>query len=337
MKKIIWIIALLILNNLQLKAQNLNTISIAFYNCENYYDTLNDPTVKDEEFLPGAELHWTGKRYDLKKQHIARVIASINNSGADIIGLCEIENKMVLDELITDPQIVQHDYQIVHYNSSDERGIDVALLYKKSALKLLGSRSYPIHFPFDANLKTRDILVVHAEFSNGQQAFIAVNHFPSRRLGTEESEIKRVYVAESERKILDSIFLANKKNNPVLIAVGDFNDEPENKSLKILETSTVMPMVNTFASLKEKQEGTHYYKGEWSMFDQIFISKNAIGKKDAKASYQANSATIHKPEFLLEQKQGKYFGSPLRTYAGPRYFGGYSDHVPVYIRLELKK
>jgi predicted extracellular nuclease len=336
MKKIFWIIALLISSTINMQAQNSNTISIAFYNCENYFDTINDPAVKDEEFLPGAELHWDSKRYELKKQHIARVIASINKSGADIIGLCEIENKLVLDELIKDPQIVNQDYQIVHYNSADERGIDVALLYKKSAMKLLSSKSYRINFPFDVNLKTRDILVVNAEFNNGQQAFIAVNHFPSRRLGTEESEIKRIYVAETERKILDSAFTANKKNNPVLIAVGDFNDEPENKSLKTLEASKVMPLVNTFTALKEKQEGTHYYKGEWSMFDQIFVSKNAMDKKAIKATYKTNSATIHKPEFLLEQKQGKYFGSPLRTYAGPRYFGGYSDHVPVYILMELK-
>lgn len=320
----------------QLQAQNKKPISIAFYNCENFFDTINDPKVKDEEFLPDAKSHWTIGRFNTKKQHIAQVLSSINNSGADIIGLCEVENKYVLDELIKESGMINGNYQIVHYNSADERGIDVALLYKKDALKLLGSKSYRIHFPFDTALKTRDILIVNAEFPNGQQAFIAVNHFPSRRGGTEESDKKREFVAETERQLFDSIYSANKKINPVLIAMGDFNDEPENSSLQIMQKSKVMPMINTFIPFKEKKEGTHYYKGEWSLFDQIFVSKNAVEKPTTKVNYQSSSATIYKPDFLLEQTKGLYFGSPLRTYAGPRYFGGYSDHLPVYILLDLK-
>ncbi|MEN9522303.1 MAG: hypothetical protein RL065_680 [Bacteroidota bacterium] len=336
MKNKFLIILFLIASINQLKAQSKKQLSVAFYNCENYFDTINDPKVKDEEFLPEAKSHWTIGRFNTKKQHIAQVLSSINISGADIIGLCEVENKYVLEELIKEPGMVSGNYQIVHYNSTDERGIDVALLYKKDAMKLLGSKSYRIYFPFDSSLKTRDLLIVNAEFSNGQQAFIAVNHFPSRRGGTDESDKKREYVAQFERNLFDSIYNANKKANPVLLAMGDFNDEPENNSLQVMEKSKVMPMINTFKSFKEKKEGTHYYKGEWSLFDQFFVSKNAVEKPSTKVNYQTNSATIYKPDFLLEQSKGLYFGSPLRTYAGPRYFGGYSDHLPVYILLDLK-
>ncbi|MFM2224793.1 MAG: hypothetical protein RJA07_995 [Bacteroidota bacterium] len=336
MNKFCLAIFLVLASVVNIKAQNKKQISIAFYNCENFFDTINDPNVKDEEFLPDAKSHWTIGRFNTKKQHIAQVISSINNDGADMMGLCEIENKYVLEQLIQESSLAKSNYEIVHYNSADERGIDVAFLYKKEAIKLLGSKSYRLRFPFDSTLKTRDILIVNVEFLNGQQAFIAVNHFPSRRGGTDESDQKRIYVAHTERHILDSTFAANKSINPILIAMGDFNDEPENKSLQTMESSSIMPMENVFKSFKTEKLGTHYYKGEWSMFDQFFVSKNCVDGKKTKATFSKGNAHIFKSDFLLEQTPGLYFGAPLRTYAGTRYFGGYSDHLPVYILLDLK-
>jgi predicted extracellular nuclease len=309
-------------------------LCIAFYNCENFFDTINDPQVKDEEFLPDAKTEWNTKRYDTKKKHIAQVISSMNNNnGADLIGLSEVENKAVLEDLIKEKTLKKSNYGIVHYNSADERGIDVALLYKKKIMKVIGSSSHRINFPFDATLKTRDFLVVKAELQNGKQIYFLVNHFPSRRSGTEESERKRIFVAETEKHVIDSIVKAD--NNASFIAMGDLNDEPMDKSVQTLKSADAK-FNNPFEELKNKNEGSIYYKGEWSLFDQILVSKNLLDCKTSKACYEANSCTIYKPDFVLEQTAGKYFGAPFKTFAGTRYFGGYSDHMSVYILLDLK-
>ncbi len=309
-------------------------ICVAFYNCENFFDTINDPKVNDEEFLPDAKTQWNTAKYNTKKNHLAQVISSMNDGkGADLIGLSEIENKKVLEDLISEPSLKKSDYGIVHYNSADERGIDVALLYKKSVLKVIGSSSHRIHFPFDSTLKTRDFLVVKGELKNGKQIYFLVNHFPSRRNGSAESEPKRVYVAETEKHVIDSIVKADA--NSSFIAMGDLNDEPMDKSVQTLKSANAN-FTNPYEDLKKKNEGSIYYKGEWSMFDQILISNNLMDCKTSKVCYENNSCTIYKPDFVLEQTPGKYFGAPFKTFAGTRYFGGYSDHMSVYILLDLK-
>ena len=318
------------------KNKTADKVCIAFYNCENFYDTINDPKVSDEEFLPDAKTHWNTEKYNTKKNHLAQVISSMNNGkAADAIGLSEVENKNVLEDLIAEPALKKLNYGIVHYNSPDERGIDVAFLYKKSALKILSSKIYGIHFPFDSSLKTRDILVVKVEFNNKETAYIFVNHFPSRRNGTETSEPKRMFVAQIEKQIIDSIESADKTAK--VIAMGDFNDTPSDKSIQALLSSSAH-FTNPFEKFEKEKTGTIYYKGEWSVFDQILLSQNLMSAEAAsKISYENESATLFKPDFVLEQTPGKYFGSPNRTFAGMKYLGGYSDHISVNILLDLKK
>jgi predicted extracellular nuclease len=323
-------------NQSKQKKQPQTQVCVAFYNCENFFDTINQPNVKDEEFLPEAKTQWNTSRYNTKKNHIAQVISSMNGGkGADIIGLSEIENKGVLQDLINEPSLKKSDYGIVHYDSPDERGIDVAFLYKKNVLQIINSKAFPIHLSSDSTFKTRDILLVKGQFKNGKQVYFFVNHFPSRRNGAEASEFKRIFCAEVEKKIIDSISKADAANNPTFISLGDFNDTPTNNSMQTLINADKNGLENLFAKFPDTKEGSIYYNGNWDMFDQILVSKKLEDCNASTVCYVKNSATIFKPEFVLEQTPGKYFGAPFKTFAGTRYFGGYSDHMSVYILLNV--
>ena len=308
------------------------TLKIAFYNCENYYDTINDPTIDDEEFLPNASSNWNSTRFTNKKQHLAQVIHDIN---PDAIGLSEIENKAVLDELVVESAIKPSHYGVVHYNSPDKRGIDVGFLYKKSVMRINSSKAYGIRFPFDTITRTRDILVVEATLNlNNAKAFFIVNHFPSRRGGAAESEMKRIFVGQQLKHIADS--LEQLYPSAAIIAMGDFNDEPSDKSMtQLLLNNTKLGFVNPFTELQSKGEGSIYFNNQWDLFDQILFAPSAQIETN-KVYYIANSATIFKPEYVLEA-EGKYKGAPLRTYVGKKYLGGYSDHMAVFASFSLKK
>jgi len=312
-----------------------SNFTIGFYNCENLYDTINNLEVNDEEFLPNSTNQWTSARFYTKLNHTAQVIASMNEQkGPDLLGLCEIENRGVLENLVKDPLIVAKNYQIIHHDSPDLRGIDVALLYNPKTLNVKSNKTYPIHFPNDPTTKTRDILVVNASTTDLASIFIIVAHFPSRRGGTEESEPKRLFVAQRIRSICDS--LTQKDSTIRLVIMGDFNDEPINKSIGTVLLNPETPghhvaLYNPFITLKQAGQGTIFYKNEWSLFDQIILSYNLVNKVKA-SHYLPNSATINKPDFVLEQT-GKFKGAPFRTYVGPKYMGGYSDHMSVYLVL----
>ncbi len=315
-----------------------DTLCVGFYNCENFFDYENDSTINDEEFLPNAIMKWDKDKFEIKTNHTAQVIASMNNDkGADIIGLCEIENKSVLEHLILDKQIKAFDYGIVHHNSPDTRGIDVAFLYKKNILTIESQKAYPVVFAEDAKLKTRDVLVAKAKLINGEIVYFIVNHFPSRRAGTDESEIKRITAAKVVRHIFDSLQVAEP--GVKCIIMGDLNDTPNDKSIKdylVKENDNDNNgLINAFKPLADEHQGTHYYKGLWDCFDQIILSKSIVSK-NYKLNYVANSASIMKSYFLLEQ-QGNYKGAPYRTYVGNNYKGGYSDHLPVTILLTYRR
>lgn len=314
------------------KSKKSNPFKVAFYNCENYYDTINDPKVDDEEFLPAAASNWNAKRFEIKKQHIAQVIHDIN---PDLIGFAEVENKFVLDRLVEEPSIAGEKYQIVHHNSPDKRGIDVAFLYKKSAMKLLSQKTYGICFPFDTATKTRDILVIEASLTfNDSRAFFIVNHFPSRRGGTAESEMKRIYVGQRLKSICDS--LERLYPDAAVITMGDFNDEPSDKSMvQLLVNAGQLGLVNPFAAIQTSGDGSIYFNNQWDLFDQILYSPNCMNSS-SKVQFVNASATIFKPAYVLEP-EGKYKGAPLRTYVGKKYLGGYSDHMAVFASFTLKK
>lgn len=312
-------------------------VCVAFYNCENFFDTKDDVGVNDEEFLPNGKMKWDAERYATKLEHTAQVIAAFNDEqGADLIGLCEIENRQVLEDLIKQPALKAYKYGIVHHDSPDLRGIDVALLYKKGKFTVESSSWITMHFPNNDSTRTRDVTVVKGHFSKANTTYIFICHFPSRRGGTEESNPRRLFVAKTIRHAVDSIHRVNSE--AAIIIMGDLNDEPGDASIQALthpkdETEEHL-LINTMAPLKEKHQGSHYYKGEWSMFDQIIISENLTNNR-ASVFYEPNSAVCNKFPFLLETEE-KYRGQPLRTYVGEKYLGGYSDHLPVNIILNVR-
>ena len=303
---------------------------LGFYNVENLFDTNDDPVKIDSEYLPTSRLKWTLERYEKKEEHIAQVITAMQYPS--VLGVTEVENDKVLQDLINQPVMKDNNYQFIHFESPDERGIDVAMLYKTTDFVVKSKRAIAIKFPND-NDKTRDILEVKGMI-HGQSLTIFINHWPSRRGDTGESEGKRMYVAERLRQAVDEA-LSQDKNTGILI-MGDLNDAPTDKSLtqslkvqEWVENSTIdaKTLYNLGAPVAKRNEGTIYYKG-WSVFDQIIVSGNLLNKTD-------KEETIFKADFMVfTDKAGNKL--PNRTYTGPIYRGGYSDHFPVYVNIFLK-
>jgi predicted extracellular nuclease len=319
---------------------------IAFWNVENLYDTIDDPAVKDEEFLPSAKNAWTSQRYNTKLKNTAEVILKLNDgAGPDILGMAEVENKNVLVDLTTKTALKKQKYGIVHYDSPDQRGIDVALIYKTKSFKVLSSTHVPVMLqpnPGDSAVPrpTRDILVVRGILNKKDTICILVNHWPSRLGGTEQSQPKRMAAAHTVQRICDS--LTKLYPDGKILAIGDFNDEPTDESLRSLNILSLaerpygafVPIFsNMMDSIKASGDGTHYYKKEKSCLDQILVTHNLREKK----SYYVTQAFIFKPEWIFAEVYKGDGLSPKRTWAGSRYIGGYSDHLPVYVKLKYQK
>jgi endonuclease/exonuclease/phosphatase family metal-dependent hydrolase len=307
---------------------------LAFYNVENLFDIYNDPTTLDDDFTPTGRLHWTKERYQTKLKNLSTVISRIENYAPDILGLCEVENKQVLEDLVNTDYLRLKDYGIVHYDSPDERGIDVALLYKRYAFKPLVSKAYPVNLPDD---KTRDVLLVSGILGGKDTLHVLVCHFPSRSGDVEKSARKRMEAARTVRLIIEAIRAGQPHAN--IVVMGDFNDEPTDASiwdgLKARPHSFNLAkdeLYNAMGVLDYLQEGSYCYRGSWQMLDQIILSAPLLNP-NSRLHYKIGSARIFNPDYLRE-KSGEYQGYPLRTYAGEKYLGGYSDHFPVYIILE---
>jgi predicted extracellular nuclease len=311
----------------------------AFYNQENLFDTLDDPHKNDNVFLPQGKNSWNTQKYRQKIDHMARVIASMNNGkGADLLGMCEVENDLVLNDLTRDPQLLPMRYKFVHIEGPDERSIDNALIYQSNKLSLVSAIAYPVVFPQNPLSKTRDILLVKLKDKETKaEIVILVNHFPSKLGGEQKSEPKRIYAAKTVRHIYDSISSANP-SLPVII-MGDFNDTPSDSSIagtlnakRKTEELSRQDLFNPMFALQQQQVGSHYYRNKWFMLDQIILSNNMISCT-GKVCYQPLSAAVYKQNWMLDLQKG----IPLRTFQGPKYMNGFSDHLPVYIILELTK
>lgn len=306
--------------------------TIASYNVENLFDTEDDPTKRDEDFTPKGKNAWTSERYKTKLSQIAKVISMIGDEdGAEVIGLVEIENEKVLQDLIKESLIRSQDYKYVHYESPDERGIDVALLYKSSVFEVTTSKNYEIKLEDD---KTRDILLVSGKLK-GEEVHFLVNHWSSRGGGQEKSEPKRIAAAKTARMIVDELLQQNPEAKIMLM--GDFNDEPTDKSIAEILQAVEDPMqaengklFNAFGALDAQGKGSYNYKGDWNMIDQMILSKAFAQSENG---WHFVTSAIYEPPFLKEQ-EGKYKGNPFRTYAGQKYLGGYSDHLPIYVTIE---
>lgn len=301
--------------------------SVAFYNVENLFDTLDDPAIDDEEFLPSGKNQWTGERYRRKLRQLSRVIDSLGG-GPGILGLCEIENRAVLEDLVREGLLREKNYGIVHINSPDARGIDVALIYRKKNFTVTGSRAIPVRFEEDPGFRTRDILMVKGKWDN-QELFVFVNHWPSRRGGEEESRPKRMAAARSLRRVTDSLLKANPDVR--FLIMGDFNDEPGDasisKELGAGSDPSEKGVFNAMASLAAAGQGSHSYRETWNMLDQIMVSPGLRGGKGL--AWVPESAGVYRP-FWMHDRYAKHPGAPYRTYAGPRFIGGFSDHYPVF-------
>jgi len=324
--------------NIYVPQKNKRDIRIMFYNAENLFDTYDDINKRDEEFLPGGEKHWTNYRYKQKLNNIYKVITAVGEwDPPEIVGLCEIENRNVLEDLVTKTPLSKFKYKIVHRESPDERGIDVALLYIEDRFRVLRSDFIQVVFPFDKSLKTREILYVKGIFYT-DTLHLFVNHWPSRSGGQYESERKRLTAAALLNQKIDSVFSVDPL--AYIIVMGDFNDEPEDKSLISLAELTYKQenvfdkkLYNLCYYLKQEQKTASYkYRGTWEMFDQFIVSGSLLNKQSSIYTTE-NDVYVFMQDFLLEKDEGNFGFKPFRTYSGYRYINGYSDHLPVYLDL----
>ena len=314
--------------------------TVAFYNIENVFDTIVDPDtskILQEDFTPKGPKNWTSKKYYKKLDNIASVISDIGVDKAKmppaIIGISEIENLSVLQDLVAREKLKPYNYKIVHYDSPDRRGIDVAMLYRDDVFKLIDSKTYTLHIPEKPDFRTRDQLVVKGMIDN-DTIFIIVNHWPSRSGGEKRSRPMREAAAQLCKSIVDSIVSFNK--DAKVIVMGDLNDDPTNTSVKNYlkakgdKNIADDEMYNSMLSLYNKGIGSLAYHDNWNLFDQIIITKGLLG--DYADGYKFFKAHIYNKSYL-KQDSGKYKGYPYRTFVGGNFTGGYSDHFPSYIFL----
>ena len=312
----------------------------AFYNLENFYDTTNNPMVNDDDFTVGGIKHYDQKIYQDKINHLAKVISEIGTEisvdGVAILGVAEIENDTVLKDLIHHPLLAKRNYQFVHYDSKDIRGIDVALLYNPNYFKIESSGTAHVRLPnYNKNkFETRDILWVNG-LLDGEPVYIFVNHWPSKRGDEAKTTASRSAAAASCRTELNKIF--KKDPSAKIIVMGDLNDNPDSYPItKVLE-SKASPiqlkqgeLYNPWAVLYQKGFGTLANQDSWSLFDQILLSEAWISPNQS--GFYFYRQQIFKRLYMVENS-GRYKGYPMRTWDGNNYRGGYSDHFPTYIIL----
>lgn len=346
----LWFLLLLLVLPAKVSAQEKKQYQlgmVGFYNLENLFDTIDDPNTNDEQFLPNGSYAWSGMKYKNKLHNLATVIATMGQEVGgvrlqcpDILGVSEIENRLVLEDLVAQPELQPYNFGIVHYDGPDRRGVDVGLLYKKDKYRILGSRSVRLYDSLQPDFLTRDQLVVSGIYMGDTLHFI-VNHWPSRLGGEKRSSPKREMAARLTRRIVDSILAVSPQAK--IIVTGDLNDDPINKSVvevmrapKEDDYTKLEPgqMFNASYGLFKRGVGTLCYRGQWNLFDQMLLTQGLVGKD--RSTLKFYGFRIFNDPMLL-QKSGRYAGYPLRTHAGGVYLNGYSDHFPVYLILIKEK
>lgn len=308
---------------------------IAFYNLENLFDTIpNNPLDRDAEFTPNGSRQWDGRKYSTKLHNLAYAISRFKTRttpyGPAIIGISEIENRSVIEDLVAQPEIRDLNLQIVHHDSPDRRGIDVGLLYNPRYFRVQNVTNHRL----DIGFPTRDQMCVVGSLL-GQQIAVIVNHWPSRLGGQEQSERNRVAAAELSKHIADSLWTVNPEMG--VIVMGDFNDDPHDKSCaqalgakKDKEDADNNGFYNPWWRMLDRGIGTLAYKGKWNLFDQIVISGNlANGPEEKWHFYEARVMNFD----FLTATEGTAQGAPKRTFSAGSFIGGYSDHYPTEIFL----
>ncbi len=301
---------------------------VAFWNVENFFDTRNDTLKNDDAFTPQGENHWNTKRFELKRDNIYKVIVAM---GAPmVLGLAEVENKYVLEQLCRATPLRKLNYGWIHYDSPDMRGIDCALLYRKNQFKPF--RSKPVNMSDSAaNYFTRDVLMVGGVTATGDSLYILVCHMPSK-LGGDNADRHRRRIAKTVRNIVDTVASAHPM--AAVVVVGDFNADPHEAEFRRAfgfdsKGRNAEGLTNLMYALGE-DEGSHNYGGHWSYLDQIMIKMPGADR----ASVMPR-AVLFRPDFMIERDERHATERPFRTYSGQKYRGGFSDHLPVYVDLSF--
>ncbi len=316
--------------------------TIMFYNLENLFDTIPDPDTNDREFLPDGPRKWNSHKYWTKMRNLDQVFYGVAASVKDfpaVIGVSEIENRSVLEDLVMMERIAPAQYRIVHYDSPDRRGVDVGFLYRADRFKLEGSYPHPVRMAELPDLRTRDILSMWGTI-DGEPFYFMVAHWPSRLGGQQASEPRRVAAAQVMRHAIDSVLVANPATK--VVVMGDLNDDPTDRSVAVVlggkqKVKDLQPgdMFNPYLEMFRKGHGTLAYQDGWNLFDNIVVSENLVNAPHGtwrliKTEENKFYGNIFRAKYLFQQ-EGQYKGYPLRTYVGENFQSGYSDHLPVYI------
>ena len=322
------------------KAYKVNTV--AFYNLENLFDYEDDPLTFDDDRTPDGKDHWTKEIYEAKLKNMAQVIseigADVTGTSPAVIGVCEIENRRVLEDLVNQEALLGKDYGIVQFDSPDRRGIDVALLYQKKVFTPTNYKAFELKIYEDNDptqrIYTRDQLLVGGML-DGEKIHFIVNHWPSRSGGEARSRYKRIKAAKLNKQIIDSLL----SDDPYakIISMGDLNDDPTSPSLaEVLKpkrdrnTVGLKELYNPMEDMYKKGLGTLAWRDGWNLFDQMILSSE-LNKKDY-TSYRFFKAGIYNKNYLANPR-GRYKGYPYRSFADGGFTGGYSDHFPVFLYL----
>ena len=338
------------------RSQNARSYVIGFYNLENLFDTYHDEGKNDYEYLPEGDNHWTEAKYAKKLHNMATVIRAMKDDNKvwhAVLGVSEIENRHVLEDLVIQPEIADADYQIVHFDGPDRRGVDVALLYRPGVFKVLESKSIPYTFDsrqivFDmspeeqADFRTRDILMVRGLLGGEMFAFF-VAHLPSR-VGGKGGDLRS---RGGEIMYEESMRLMEEFPGIKIVAMGDMNDNPSDESMAVYmrakeKIAEVGPkdFFSPFLSMLKAGYGSLAYQGEWNIYDIIVVNSNLVNARRGslgiipivKDKYYGR--IFHKP--FMTQQEGQYKGTPFRTSSGGAFINGYSDHYPTYIVVSTK-
>lgn len=317
-------------------------LRIMFYNVENLFDAKDDTLKNDDDFLPDGFMRWTHWKYWEKLRDITRVITAVGGMQSPaLVGLCEVENDSVLFDLTKRAPLWVQEYEYIMTHSPDERGIDVALMYQRHQFRLLNACEYEIKFSDKSRRPTRNLLHAVGKIINGDTLDVFVCHFPSRSEGQRETEPARTEAAALLRTKADS--LLRLRGNANIVIMGDFNDHPDNNSLrKTLKARSVQHQIRSdelynlfYQRTRETDLGTYKYQGRWELLDQFIVTGNLLLKGNS-VQVKEHEAQIFSATFLLEEDE-RYFGKkPYRTNLGPRYLGGFNDHLPIYTDLLIR-
>lgn len=335
MMKTIMLFVLLLIVDCHFASVTGQEARIVFYNVENLYDIEDDPVTRDEEFLPGGDKDWNSHRYYDKIIKIYKTFVAIGKGDMPaVIGLCEVENRQVLDRLVYDTPLSAADYRIIHRESQDARGVDVGFLYRPDIFA--PDTTEWLTVPLSSGESTREIMHVRGRLWGKDTVDIYVNHWPSRFGGAGSSVSKRLAAAATLAASVKSVLKRNKNAN--IVAMGDYNDEPGDESLqsinKILENDSQKNDYKLINISEDNQfprnKGTIKHQGVWSIFDQVLVSPALVSGTNG-LEIRSENAEIFTGEFLLETDESHSGVKPYRTYTGPGYHGGFSDHLPVSI------